>query len=197
MTTKQSITNRTAIMQAVAEIITNEDYGSVSMSQVAKLTGLSVATAYNYFENKQDMILTAYQEACEKINEFILSQVGEKGTPDAKLASYMRAIYTFSQQEPTTFLFTNSIFNSPVARKISEKENWRDSIMNPWTKIAKDGISDGYFRTMDPLSLIYMAYDCVSGFIVNSFFKNINPNNTSIDEIIIIFLTGIKSPLTH
>jgi AcrR family transcriptional regulator len=80
--------NRTLIMDAVAKIITNDVYGSVSMSQVAKLTGLSVATAYNYFANKQDMIITTYHEACERLNQYIINHISKNGAPDVKLASY-------------------------------------------------------------------------------------------------------------
>lgn len=51
MTAKKT-SNRDLIKNAVAKIITKDGYGSVSMSQVAKLTGLSVAT----------------HEACEQLN---------------------------------------------------------------------------------------------------------------------------------
>lgn len=186
--------NRTLIMDAVAKIITNDGYGSVSMSQVAKLTGLSVATAYNYFTNKQDMIITTYHEACERLNQYIIDHVSKNGAPDVKLASYMHAIYDFSKIQPTTFLFTNSIFNSPINREISQSDQWIDSIMQPWIKIARDGIQQDYFRQMDPLTLIYLAYSNVSCFIVDTFNHNISPDSTSIDEIIIIFLNGIRNP---
>jgi AcrR family transcriptional regulator len=91
-------------MDAVAKIITNDGYGSVSMSQVA-LTGLSVATAYNYFANKQDMIITTYHEACERLlTQYIIDHTSKSGAPDVKLASYMHAIYDFSKIQLTTFL---------------------------------------------------------------------------------------------
>lgn len=196
MTAKKT-SNRDLIKNAVAEIITKDGYGSVSMSQVAKLTGLSVATAYNYFANKQDMIITTYHEACEQLNQYIIDHVSKNSAPDVKLASYMRAIYDFSKSQPITFLFTNSIFNSTVNREISQSDQWTNSIMQPWVQIAHDGIQQGYFRQMDPLTLIYLAYSNVSCLIVDTFNQNIPKNRTTIDEIILIFLTGIRKPASN
>ncbi|MGN1279682.1 MAG: TetR/AcrR family transcriptional regulator [Limosilactobacillus sp.] len=192
---KKSAENRKSIMQAIAKIITTDGYGSVSMSRVAKETNLSVATAYNYFANKHDMIATTYHEYCELINEHLTRCVNSKTAPDIQLAAYMRGIYQFAQEKPVIFLFTNTIFNSPLNQEMSESANWTNSIMSPWIDIASRGIEEGYFRRMDPLALIYMAYNTVAGMIVDVHQHNVQPDQVSIDEVVIIFMNGIRQPL--
>lgn len=186
--------NKTAIMKAIEKIVTTDGYGSVSMSRVAQETGLSPATAYNYFANKHDMIATTYHDACERFNKFLISHVKTTGAPDAQLAAYMQAVYDFGIEEPTTFLFTNSIFNSPINQEMSESKHWTNSIMEPWVKLAQQGIDQGYFRQMDPLAMIYLAYHVVSNMVVDFYQKNLTEDSLSIEEIIIIVLQGLRKP---
>ena len=52
----------TALLQATLTLVNNHGFHDTPMSKIAKLAGVSPATIYLYFENKQDLINKLYLE---------------------------------------------------------------------------------------------------------------------------------------
>ena len=53
---------KTAITKAVIGLINEIGFANISMSKIAKSTGISAATLYVYYENKEDMFRKVYME---------------------------------------------------------------------------------------------------------------------------------------
>jgi len=62
---------RDKILQAVYKITKDEGYGSVSIQLVADVAGLSKATVYHHFEDKDDLMLSFYECVLGKIADRI------------------------------------------------------------------------------------------------------------------------------
>jgi len=62
---------RDKILRAVYKITKNEGYGSVSIQLVADVAGLSKATVYHHFEDKDDLMLSFYESVLDKMGEQI------------------------------------------------------------------------------------------------------------------------------
>ena len=51
---------KAAITKAIIGLINEIGFANISMSKIAKATGLSAATLYVYYENKEDMLRKVY-----------------------------------------------------------------------------------------------------------------------------------------
>jgi AcrR family transcriptional regulator len=60
---------RTALLNATLSLVINKGFHDAPMSKIAKLAGVSPATIYIYFENKQDLINQLYIETKESFSK--------------------------------------------------------------------------------------------------------------------------------
>ena len=70
---------RNKIVQAVFDIVMEEGLGGLAFSKIAKRVKVSTATAYVYFENKEDMISKVYISVKQLFDEGLKDSI-EQGT---------------------------------------------------------------------------------------------------------------------
>jgi AcrR family transcriptional regulator len=90
---------REATIDATAALVAEQGLASVTMSQIAKDTGIGRATLYKYFPDV-DSILTAWHE--RQINTHLaqLAEIGEQaGTPRERLEAVLRT-FAFISRDP-------------------------------------------------------------------------------------------------
>lgn len=61
-----------AIFQQTLQMIVNEGFDGLSMQKLARAAGVSPATIYIYFKDKEDLLLALYNRECEKFFEYLL-----------------------------------------------------------------------------------------------------------------------------
>ena len=64
-----------SIKEAVIKLILQEGFHGTSVSKIAKMAGVSPATVYIYFENKEDMLHDIYLEYSEEIYDYLLDSI--------------------------------------------------------------------------------------------------------------------------
>jgi AcrR family transcriptional regulator len=91
---EQKAENRSAIIRAAVDLISDKGFKSASMRQIAKAAGLGDATIYNYFSTKEAILFGYYEDhmqACMKV------------------LKELEAFHTFSLQEQLQTLFETSL----------------------------------------------------------------------------------------
>ncbi|MFB6290741.1 MAG: TetR/AcrR family transcriptional regulator [Candidatus Bipolaricaulia bacterium] len=58
------------IREAATQVISRQGYFQTSIDEIAKEAGISVGTIYNYFDNKQDILLDIFSKEFEDRKEF-------------------------------------------------------------------------------------------------------------------------------
>ena|ERR1700720_314623 len=61
-----------AIFQSALEMIVNEGFDGLSMQKLAKAAGVSPATIYIYFKDREDMLLQLHQRESERYFAFVM-----------------------------------------------------------------------------------------------------------------------------
>jgi TetR/AcrR family transcriptional regulator, multidrug resistance operon repressor len=61
-----------AIFQQALEMIVNEGFDGLSMQKLAKAAGVSPATIYIYFKDKEDLLLQLHKRECDKFFAYLL-----------------------------------------------------------------------------------------------------------------------------
>jgi AcrR family transcriptional regulator len=105
---------RKAILRAAFRLLKQEGFDGVSTQQIAIQAGVSTATLYRWWDNKQAILLDAYLETTRD-----LLPHGKHGSPLARLRQYTLRIAEFLKSENgRVFLrLLSAIQDDPVLRK--------------------------------------------------------------------------------
>ena len=60
---QQAMETRLHVYYTALEIFRERDYDSVKVPELCKAAGVSIGTFYNYFQSKEELIMTAYKNS--------------------------------------------------------------------------------------------------------------------------------------
>jgi AcrR family transcriptional regulator len=111
-----------SIKEAVIKLILQEGFHGTSISKIAKTAGVSPATVYIYFENKEIMLQSIYSEYSEEIFDYLLEQVNRRMAGPQILEILIRSYYNYIRENKEIFSFVEQFSNCPsLASGCSEK----------------------------------------------------------------------------
>jgi len=105
---------RKAILKAAFRLLKEQGFDGVANQQIAKEAGVSTATLYRWWKNKQAILLDAYLETTRELLPY-----GKRGSPLARLRNYTIRIAEFLKSEDgRVFLrLLLAIQDNPALRK--------------------------------------------------------------------------------
>ncbi len=122
------------IKEAVIELILQEGFHGASISKIAKMAGVSPATVYIYFENKENMLQDIYSEYSEEIYDYLLEKVNRSMGGHQLIEMLVRNYYNYILEHREVFSFVEQFSNCPsLASGCSGKK----SICNIYSLIAE------------------------------------------------------------
>ncbi len=80
---------RAEILVAAAEMIAARGYHGMSMRDLAAATGRGLASLYNYFDSKEDLLFALQSGAFRTLVETAREAVDAESTPDARLYAFI------------------------------------------------------------------------------------------------------------
>ena len=106
---------KTAITKAVIGLINEIGFANISMSKIAKATGISAATLYVYYENKEDMFRKVYLDVKKEMTAECSKNVcGQESVQDA-VRKLCENLLRYMKEHTEEFLFLEQACNSPLA----------------------------------------------------------------------------------
>jgi AcrR family transcriptional regulator len=111
-----------SIKEAVIKLILQEGFHGTSISKIAKEAGVSPATVYVYFDNKEIMLQHIYREYSEEIFCYLLNRVHQRMDGQEIIEMLIRSYYTYIQENVEIFNFVEQFSNCPsLASSCSER----------------------------------------------------------------------------
>lgn len=104
---------RTSILQATLELVAQHGFHDAPCSLIAERAGVAAGTIYRYFENKDILILTLYQELESKINIILLDGYAEEKPFRERFIHLATNLLRFFITHPQEFKFMEQFHNSP------------------------------------------------------------------------------------
>ncbi|MBC8061192.1 MAG: TetR/AcrR family transcriptional regulator [Clostridiaceae bacterium] len=119
-----------SIKEAVIKLILEEGFHGTSISKIAKAAGVSPATVYIYYENKEVMLQDIYLEYSEEIFDYLLSKLNNGMDGQQLIEILVRGYYTYIQEHGEIFHFVDQFSSCPaLASQCSERRGINNLII--------------------------------------------------------------------
>lgn len=156
------IDKRSALLNATLTLVNNHGFHNAPMAKIAKLAGVSPATIYLYFENKQDLINSLYLEVKKSFSESAFSGYDEQLSVKKGFEIIWLNIADYKLDNVSEANFLSQCDNSPMIDEAVRIEGLKhlQPLLELWERGKTEGIiklhSDYilYAFTIYPLSFL-------------------------------------------
>lgn len=147
---------KAAITKAIIGLINEIGFANISMSKIAKATGLSAATLYVYYENKEDMFRKVYLDVKKQMIEECSKNICLQENVQEAVRKLCKNLLRYMKEYTDEFLFIEQACNSPMAtdEMIEELEQYNQNTI----KIFQCGVQEGILKQTSPALLISFCY---------------------------------------
>ena len=139
---------REAIGNAAIELITTIGFADTSMSKIAKAAGVSPATIYVYFENKEDLLNQIYLMVKREASQVMLTGYDDSLPVKEAFRLIWENACRYMLGNPTRFAFTEQFANSPLVNRISKEEG--AEYFRAIVSLFERGKQEGIFKDIPP-----------------------------------------------
>lgn len=116
-----------SIKEAVIKLILKEGFHGTSISKIAREAGVSPATVYIYYENKEVMLQDIYLEYSEGIFDYLLNKLKNVIDGQQLIEILVREYYTYIKEHGEIFHFVDQFSSCPA---LSNQCSGRKGISN-------------------------------------------------------------------
>lgn len=113
---KKDDEKQNSIKKAVIQLILEEGFHGASISKIAKAAGVSPATVYVYYENKEVMMRDIYMEYAEESFDFILEQLSPNMDGRQFIEVMVKGYYHYIIENEEVFHFVEQFRSCPSLR---------------------------------------------------------------------------------
>ena len=110
---KKDFEKEQRVKQAVIKLILEEGFEGASISKIARAAGVSPATVYIYYDNKEQMLTSIYQEYANSGYEYLMGQICTDMDGRQMLSSLLRGYYAYITQNTEIFRFVEQCSHCP------------------------------------------------------------------------------------
>lgn len=143
---------RIALLNATLHLVNNNGFHDAPMSKIAKIAGVSPATIYIYFENKQDLINQLYLETKASFSDEAFQDYSENLSVQKGFEKIWRNIAHFkiNQVNEADFLSQCDNINTMID-EASRQEGLKN--LQPLLDLWERGQKEGIIKNISPFLL--------------------------------------------
>lgn len=158
---KKNDEKQNSIKKAVISSILKEGLHGTSMSKIAKEAGVSPATVYIYYQNKEMMLQDIYREYSEEVFCYLLSKISKDMDGKQLIEALIKSYYAYIKDNEEIFNFVEQFSSCPVLSNQCETMKGIYSLYKLFDdlknrKIIKD------FRNDNLLAIIFSPIKAIS-----------------------------------
>jgi len=137
---------KNAVIDAAIRLINTLGFSDVSISKIAREAGVSPASIYIYFENKEDMINKIYISLKAEMGKALMTATDSEGSIEIFFKQILKNLYKYALANPDRFAFCEQFANSPLIEKITMEEAL--SAFSPIQKMFELGLKNGTIKNI-------------------------------------------------
>lgn len=144
-----------AIREKALEMIVNDGFDGLSMQKLARAAGVSPATIYIYYKNREDLLNSLYNLVNETFAEEALRDFDPEACLEKGLWLQWKNRLNYIVRYPNYFKFQEQFRNSPL---INHKDVKFDAFKDSMSRFVKNAVAKGEMKKMDPELFWSLAY---------------------------------------
>jgi TetR/AcrR family fatty acid metabolism transcriptional regulator len=139
-----------ALMTAALDLVRRVGYRRVRLEDIAAAAGVSKATVYHYFANKDDLLTRAVETRMAGRHAEIEAKLAEAPpSAEAKLRIYLRELWDLSLS-PNAGMWQRLLVSEIVTEAPQIFSAWAEGLVQRWEtveRLIRDGQNAGEFRS--------------------------------------------------
>jgi TetR/AcrR family transcriptional regulator, multidrug resistance operon repressor len=151
-----------AICDAAVQLITAHGFADVSMSKIARAAGISPATIYVYFENKEELLNQVYLFVKREMSGALLRGLEPRMPVAESFKILWNNFYQYATANPVSFAFTEQFANSPLVERCRAQSL---DFFNPLFALFERGKEEGVFKDISLEIFIAFTFSPLTGLI--------------------------------
>ena len=168
-----------SIKRSVVQLILQEGFHGTSISKIARLAGVSPATVYIYYQNKEEMLRDIYREYAEDVFDYLLPKLLPDMSGEELIDVLIRQYYCYIHENAETFHFVEQFRSCP-----SLHEGCRDlSGPSSLNGILCDYKARGILNDFDNENILAMLFYPVKTIAIRPF-TTVAMSDDMLDEMI-------------
>ena len=144
------------VVQTVLWMI--HDNITLTMDEIAVRSKMAKGTLYNYFKNKQELLVFVHKTLISPLEEGSRNIYNPDISPMEMISSFVDSLFDFHREYPLYFKIIQGQRSATVA--LEEKISLA---VTPLVRVCRDGIAKGLFIDLDPYVLAAMVCGTVVG----------------------------------
>lgn len=151
-----------SIKKAVVELILEEGFHGASISKIARAAGVSPATVYVYYENKEVMMRSIYMEYAEESFEFLLQQISPNMEGRQLIEALIKGYYNYIIENGEIFHFVEQFRSCPSLQEGCHNLQGPVLLNNILTHYKEEGIFND-FHNDNLWSILFFPVKSIAG----------------------------------
>ena len=119
------------------------------MQRVATAAGIATGTLYNYFKNKDELLIYADKKIHVRFLEFFGELNASSVFGKEKLTNLVEGVYGLAKEHTEVLVIMDQANVSGQISKQERRKNYKD-FENTFVSVVQQGVEDKSFRPVDP-----------------------------------------------
>ena len=156
-----------ALLLATVKVVNEIGFAASSVSKIAKEAGVSPATLYVYFKNKDDLLVSTYLEIKMSMGSAMLQGFDETRPVHDILFRVWQNAFGYVSENLEEFRYTEQFSNSPYREQVDKAR--LEKHFEPLLQVIQNGISQKIIKDVD--------MDILAAFLFNPIMILANPSH--------------------
>lgn len=156
------------IIEAAVEVIAKNGYHGSQVSKIAKEAGVADGTIYLYFKNKEDILVSVFEEKMGQFIEKIANETSKQSNADQKLKVLIEMHFSQLENNPELAIVTQLELRQSDPSLRMQINNVLKAYLNVIDEIIEEGINDNQFRNdINPALIRQMIFGTLDEVVTN------------------------------
>ena len=147
MRTKDDL-KEAALFEATVKLVNEIGFAASSVSKIAKEAGVSPATIYVYYKNKEDLLVSTYIEIKQNLVKALLKDFNEQLPIRDIFKNVWFNMFEYIANNLEYFKFVEQFSNSPYSSLVNREEV--EQYFEPLSKVLQTGIEQKIIKNVHP-----------------------------------------------
>ena len=189
MRTKDDV-KEAALFEATVKLVNEIGFASSSVSKIAKEAGVSPATIYVYYKNKEDLLVSTYVQIKLDLSKALLRDFDDQLPIRDIFRNVWFKMFEYISNHMEYFKFMEQFSSSPYSSLVNREEV--EHYFDPLSKVMQKGIEQKIIKKVHPDILKAFIYFPITALANPNLCQDFELNEENIETAFTLAWDAIK-----